>query len=77
MTRGNHARVIIVKGKHIENCSILVADCFTVRKVILMAIPRNIQIQTTIIQNDSQAIVRFYRWQDLLPKGYHKLSGRL
>lgn len=46
---------MITKGKQIDDCSVLMADCVVIREAVLLAIQR--EFQRIIIRSNSQLVV--------------------
>lgn len=61
--KDNQVRIIITNGKQIDDCPIIVAATLSVRETVLMAIQKNI-----IIESDSQSVVNSINRKIMVPK---------
>lgn len=54
VVRDNQAKIIMTKGKHINEYPILVTECFIVQEALMVAVQKN--MQEVIIESDSQLL---------------------
>lgn len=64
--RDNQVRITITNDKQKDDCPIIMAACLTVRRIVLMAIQKN--LKKIIIESDSQQVVNSINRKIMAPK---------